>query len=56
MKDNEYFFPNSFYNDKNIDVENVDYIIIGIKKYLEKYNVQVEEEAPKKPVKTVMNS
>lgn len=56
MKDNEYFFPNIFYNDKNIDLENVDYIIIGIKKYLEKYNVQVEEETPKKPVKNVMNS
>ncbi|HOR17491.1 MAG: hypothetical protein KBB99_02765 [Bacilli bacterium] len=56
IKDKKYFFPNSFYQDKNIDLENVDYIVTGIKKFLEKYNVQVEEETPKKTVKNIMNS
>jgi hypothetical protein len=54
VKEKEFFFENSFYSDKNIDLDNVDYIVTGIKKFLEQYNIQPEEETSKKPIKSIM--
>ncbi len=53
-KEKEFFFENKFYNDKNIDLDNIDYVVTGIKKFLEQYNIQPEEETSKKPIKSIM--
>ena len=55
VKDKEFLLNNAYYNDKNIDLNNVDYVVSGIKTFLEKYNIQTEEDAPKKTIKNVMN-